>query len=85
MKILLCLAVLVAVVYAEIPGMKKACPDKKQPAGDTGCLYYCDDSDTNYGIYNDGSPCDYTGSLDGKCKGGLCYAGPNSKLPDQES
>nr|ACB70323.1 BTSP [Ornithodoros coriaceus] len=81
MKILLCLAVLVAVVYAEIPGMKKACPDKKQPEGDPGCLYYCDDSDVSYGIYHDMTPCDYTGTRDGKCLDGLCHPGPQSKAP----
>nr|ABI52637.1 BTSP [Argas monolakensis] len=80
-KALLTFALLVAVTDADIEGLKKTCPDKDQPAGDAGCMYYCDDKGNHYGIYPDGSTCDYTGSRDGKCQDGLCYPGPNSVTP----
>nr|ABI52642.1 BTSP [Argas monolakensis] len=76
------LAVLVLEIHGNDLGVEFGCPEKAQPPGEVGCMYFCrDKTDTKWvaGIYRNGSPCEYSDDAEGACQDGLChYKGPKS-------
>ncbi|XP_064474643.1 uncharacterized protein LOC135388781 isoform X2 [Ornithodoros turicata] len=67
----------------------KDCEQRQRSDSEAGhCMYYCGQTSSGllkYGIYDDGLDCNYRGTSDGTCYGGLCYQKGSLRAPVPET